>query len=317
MFWAIFILLFTFPFPLTATPYNHIELLSDNHTPHSFHKAGYISYNRSHRPPLSPSPLVLSAFLRELRPPTMSLFEPVLKMLDYPQISHNSTLLTHITPTSSQPAWYFSTRPSVFSWCDDKILSLLSPIAVYWILSLVFYALDVLKLPYFEKRRIHESEEVMSRNKVTIVQVIKAVLWQQAVQTLLGLYWLENDGPGEGLDILDDMTRLAPKVATGVFVLLGPRTGETVLKNYGMDLVRWMYWWGIPFAQLWLSLWVVFLFTACLSMLMSASSLILGNTPCTDYVTQINSSIETSTLFTIVFTFHMLSERCTIIRSKD
>lgn len=178
-------------------------------------------------------------------------------MLDFPQIHHNSTLLMSITPTSPQPAWYYTARPALFPWCSDKIISIAAPTVVYWVFSLMFHALDVLQLPYFEKRRIHESEEVLSRNKVTIVQVIKAVLWQQVVQTLLGVWWLEDDVPGSGLDILDDMVKLAPKVATGTLVLLGPRTGETVLRNHGQDIVRWVYWWGIPLAQMWFSFFII------------------------------------------------------------
>jgi sphinganine C4-monooxygenase len=178
------------------------------------------------------------------------------KMLDHPTLGANSTLLHIITPTSPQPAWYYSSSPSLFPFLSDKLLSLAAPTVVYWVLSLIFHAIDVAQIPYFESKRIHESEEVLSRNKVTIGQVIKAVLWQQVVQTALGLWWLEDDGPGSDpyYETLESMSRLAPKVAKGVFLLLGPKTGESVLRNHGESLVRWVYWWGIPLAQMWLAL---------------------------------------------------------------
>lgn len=184
----------------------------------------------------------------------MSLVGAAHQMFDYPQIQPNSTLLAQITPIAPHAAWYYTTRPALLSFCSDKILSIAAPTIVYWVFSLIFHALDVLRLPYFEKRRIHESEEVLSRNKVTIGQVVKAVLWQQVVQTLLGVWWLEDDHPGEGLDVLGDMAKLAPRIATAVFVLLGPRTGEAVLRNCGESIVRWVYWWGIPLVQMWIGL---------------------------------------------------------------
>lgn len=181
----------------------------------------------------------------------------LLNMLDYPSLGVNSTLLNIITPTSPQPPWYYAARPSLLPFVSDKILGLAAPTVVYWVLSLTFYALDLAQIPYFESKRIHESEEVLARNKVTVAQVIRAVLWQQVVQTLLGLWWLEDDGPTGSdpyYESIHSMAKLAPTVAKGVFILLGPKTGEHVLRNYGEALVRWVYWWGIPSAQMWLAL---------------------------------------------------------------
>jgi len=175
------------------------------------------------------------------------------KMLDYPQLGANSTLLTQITPSQPHAPFYYSASPQLVSWTSDKIIGVAAPTVVYWVLSIMFYTLDVVQLPYFEKRRIHESAEVLARNKATVGEVVKMVIFQQVIQTALGLWWLE-DGHDVVRDVVGEMRVLAPKVATGLFVLLGQRTGEQVLKNYGESIVRFMYWWGIPAAQLWLGL---------------------------------------------------------------
>lgn len=173
-------------------------------------------------------------------------------MLDFQQFNVNSTLVSMITPQTPSYPFYYVPRDSVFSFAPDKVVGMAMPLLAYWVLSLTFYAIDCLQLPYFESKRIHESEEVISRNKVTVPQVIKMVLWQQAVQTALGLWWL--DGAHVATDHLKSMSDLAPKVATGLYILLGPRTGETVLRTHGESIVRWMYWWGIPLLQMWFGL---------------------------------------------------------------
>lgn len=48
--------------------------------------------------------------------------------------------------------------------------------------------------------------------------------------------------------------RYVPRVAQAVMVLLGPLNGETVLRNYGSQIVQWTYWWAVPFAQFALAL---------------------------------------------------------------
>lgn len=160
------------------------------------------------------------------------------------------TLLSTITPTSLQPPIYHTVRPNLLSWMSDRYLALAGPILGYWVLSLIFHLIDTAQLPYFEKRRIHESPEVLSRNKATIGQVVRAVAVQQVLQTILGYVWLEDDAAILKREVyrdhLAEMSSMAPAIANLTVLALGQRTGETVLKTYGADLVRWMYWWGVP-----------------------------------------------------------------------
>ncbi|KAK8869735.1 hypothetical protein IAR55_000303 [Kwoniella newhampshirensis] len=175
--------------------------------------------------------------------------------------AYNSTLLSHITPSALHPPFYHTTRPSVFSFISDKNLSLLAPVVTYWIYSIFFHWLDTAQFSYFEKRRIHDSPEVLARNKVTVTQVIKAVIVQHIIQTALGYWWLEDD---EAIlrrevyrDHLADMAGLAPWVADATLLLLGRRTGEQLLRSRGEAMVRWIYWWGIPAFQMLFAFFVI------------------------------------------------------------
>lgn len=174
------------------------------------------------------------------------------------QTASSLPLLQHIAPSSPGYPLYHSYHRSIFPWISDKHLSLLVPVGAYWVFSLVFHYLDTMQFPYFEKRRIHESPEVMARNKCTVLQVVRAVVIQHAVQTVLGLVWFGDEETLYQREVLVNhlgrMAALAPKVAKGVFLALGPRTGEAVLRAHGEGLVRWMYWWGIPAGQLLLGL---------------------------------------------------------------
>jgi len=95
---------------------------------------------------------------------------------------------------------------------------------------------------------------VLSRNRATVKQVVKAVMVQQVIQTALGYVWLEDDESILQREVYRDhvgaMGGLAPKVGGMVLLLLGDRTGEKLLRSSGEQLVRWVYWWGIPIAQL-------------------------------------------------------------------
>ena len=60
------------------------------------------------------------------------------------------------------------------------------------------------------------------------------------------------------------MQQIAPYVAKAVLALLGKRLGANVLgfdlegqqagSQWGVKLVQWMYWWGLPVAQYYFAL---------------------------------------------------------------
>lgn len=175
--------------------------------------------------------------------------------------ARNDTLLLSVTPTTLQAPFYHTLRPSLLSFISDKYLSVAVPVLVYWLLSLVFLALDNAQLPYFEKRRIHESPEVVKRNKATIGEVVRAVVVQHVIQTILGIVWFEDDETILRREVYVDhvarMAGMAPKVANIVLMVLGPRSGEDLLLKHGEALVRWTYWWGYPIAQFFLAFFII------------------------------------------------------------
>lgn len=146
---------------------------------------------------------------------------------------------------------------STFSFISDKYLSLLAPIAVYWIVSLWFTVLDVLRIPFFEKYRLHEPEEITKRNKVSATKVVWMVLVQQVVQTILGIFVLEDEETVRKQVFQDhtaNMTTVGVWLARVVCGTIGYERGLNLLSIYGTQAVQWLYWWIIPVAQFWLAL---------------------------------------------------------------
>lgn len=163
----------------------------------------------------------------------------------------NSTVLPPLSlPLSSYPI-YALHRPSIIPGFADRYLSVLAPFAVYWLFSLFFHTLDSLHSPWLEQFKLHEPEEVKSKNRVTVREVIKAVVLQQVLQTGLGLVWLEEDDPLKGpfrnhRADLEVYARWTSKIVVGV---LGKGWGSQVLRAQGPEMASWMYWWGVPILQ--------------------------------------------------------------------
>ncbi|KAK7056174.1 Sphingolipid C4-hydroxylase sur2 [Paramarasmius palmivorus] len=140
---------------------------------------------------------------------------------------------------------YYSYRTSLIDEVPDSKLALASPVIAYWILSLFYHFLDISTWKWLERYRIHESAEVTRRNRVTKWQVVKAVVFQQFVQTLLGWFWLDERHP---------VTNHVPNLQNLVKVIEVWVGGDPrVLHNSAYFL----YWWGIPLLQLFVAMFVI------------------------------------------------------------
>ena len=86
------------------------------------------------------------------------------------------------------------------------------------------------------------------------MDVVKAVIIQQIIQTVLGICWLESEETILAREVhvnhLVEMEGLAEAVGKVMSLLLGDKTTDWVAMNMGKDLVQWVYWWGIPLVQL-------------------------------------------------------------------
>jgi sphinganine C4-monooxygenase len=94
----------------------------------------------------------------------------------------NATIRSHLPPL---PSYTLTPLPSIVPGISDQLLSLLLPIAAYWIVSIGFHILDVYN--FWPQYRLHTPAEVLKRNHVTRYEVIKYVIVQQIIQTVFGL----------------------------------------------------------------------------------------------------------------------------------
>ncbi|KAI4105683.1 MAG: hypothetical protein L6R37_002582 [Teloschistes peruensis] len=104
---------------------------------------------------------------------------------------------THFT---AFPSYTLEPVPRILPWLSDFHLSLVLPVAAYWFMSLLFFFID--KKDYFSQYRLHTPEEFKQRNRVTVAEVLRSVLFQQAIQTALGLFlgWAMDAGDFYGRD---------------------------------------------------------------------------------------------------------------------
>ncbi|KAH8728166.1 fatty acid hydroxylase superfamily-domain-containing protein [Phaeosphaeriaceae sp. PMI808] len=68
------------------------------------------------------------------------------------------------------------------SWASDPFLQAALPVVGYWIVSLVFHAIDVYDL--FPQYRLHTPAEVLKRNHVSRYEVLRDVILQQIIQII-------------------------------------------------------------------------------------------------------------------------------------
>ncbi|GAA5878334.1 hypothetical protein JCM16303_002737 [Sporobolomyces ruberrimus] len=150
--------------------------------------------------------------------------------------------------TGSDYPWYHSHRTELISGISDKYLSLVAPFAIYWGFSLFFHLLDNLRWDIFERYRIHEPEEVKSKNRVTVREVVVAVLFQQVLQTLMGIVALEDEEPP--MDHAGELNKWGIRLAKVVVSVAGSKRGGSFMAKYGRETASWLYWWGVPTLQL-------------------------------------------------------------------
>ncbi|KAG1723730.1 fatty acid hydroxylase superfamily-domain-containing protein [Suillus paluster] len=146
--------------------------------------------------------------------------------------------------------FYFSLRQNLFDGIPDIYVSLATPVFVYWFMSLIFHCLDISRWKWLHKYRIHESEEVKSRNLVTPREVAWAVILQQITQTVLGLAWLAESPEISVAQCQSEMEHLGRTLVSIVLCILGEETGLKFLELRGPEMTHWLYWWGIPAAQI-------------------------------------------------------------------
>ncbi|KAF8948285.1 hypothetical protein BGZ52_007034, partial [Haplosporangium bisporale] len=117
----------------------------------------------------------------------------------------------------------------LFSFISDQSLALLLPIIVYWVYSLAFHWISIKEFGWFEKYRIHDKEEE-TRNRVSLPEVIKAVIIQQLLQTALGFIVVVADDSDM---IFDDDLSLARYQTwiTSALAVVGIQLSQATIAN--------------------------------------------------------------------------------------
>jgi sphinganine C4-monooxygenase len=96
-------------------------------------------------------------------------------------MASNSSLFLDLPPL---PSYTLTPRESLAPHIPDNLFSLLLPIVAYWAFSLVFHYIDV--NDYFPQYRLHTPAELLKRNHVSRKDVVKDVILQQIIQTIVG-----------------------------------------------------------------------------------------------------------------------------------
>lgn len=147
---------------------------------------------------------------------------------------------------STNTPFYFSPRPDLFSFISDHYLSLAAPFVAYWVLSLLFHVLDVSEWKWLDQYRLHESAEVKARNLVSRSDVVKAVIFQQFIQTIIGLWWMDDNQIGVGIEHVKSMLDLLPTFTTLFGGVIGDSATKQILGDHGHVLLYTYYWWVAP-----------------------------------------------------------------------
>ncbi|KAI9675778.1 MAG: hypothetical protein M1817_001145 [Caeruleum heppii] len=123
------------------------------------------------------------------------------------------------------PSYTLESLPPLLAPIPDKLLTLLLPIAAYWILSLFFHVIDIYDI--LSQYRLHTPAEVLKRNRVPRSDVLRDVIIQQLIQTAIGII-LGMTEPEDTFGKADyDMAvwaqrlRRAQRVLPGMLALVG------------------------------------------------------------------------------------------------
>ncbi|KAG0705585.1 fatty acid hydroxylase superfamily-domain-containing protein [Suillus ampliporus] len=153
--------------------------------------------------------------------------------------------------------FYFSLRQNIYDGIPDTYVALAAPVLAYWFMSLIFQCLDISRWKWLDKYRIHESEEVKSRNLATPWEVAWAVMLQHVAQTILGLAWLTESPEISVVRCQSEMEDLGRTLVLVVRRLMGEEIGMKFLELRGPEMTHWLYWWGIPVAQVLFAMFII------------------------------------------------------------
>lgn len=93
----------------------------------------------------------------------------------------NASAMNDLPPL---PAYTLVPVTPVFSFISDFYLTLIVPIATYWVVSAFFHVIDTYDV--WPQYRLHTPAEILKRNHATRYEVARDVVIQQIIQTIVG-----------------------------------------------------------------------------------------------------------------------------------
>ena len=160
--------------------------------------------------------------------------------------SHNVTATQR--PLFQTHPFYYSPAPSLLP-ISDSLLSVLAPVPAYWLTSAFFQILDLSNARWLHRYRIHDSAEVASRNRASRLQVFTAVVFQQVIQTALGIVWVSEPPPREDHAV-------AMRSIARALVAFSPLGAFDSAAMMVAPLTYLLYWWVIPALRILLAMYV-------------------------------------------------------------
>lgn len=119
----------------------------------------------------------------------------------------NSSAMYDLPPL---PAYTLKPVEPLVAFIPDFYLSLILPIAAYWVLSMVFHIIDIYDI--WPQYRLHTPAEILKRNHVSRYEVARDVIIQQVIQTATASLLALTEDPDmngrEEYDIAQWATRL-------------------------------------------------------------------------------------------------------------
>ncbi|KAK6461833.1 fatty acid hydroxylase superfamily-domain-containing protein [Scheffersomyces coipomensis] len=139
-----------------------------------------------------------------------------------------------------------SIKPSLIPGLPDGILALIAPLVAYWSYASFFHILDVYELA--EQYRIHPSQEEESRNKASLHDVIRDVILQHFIQSIVGYFvYLLDPIPQTGHELYQMWSlkqNYLPNFIPDILVYYGYMYGWSLFRiSVAFVLIdSWQYW---------------------------------------------------------------------------
>ncbi|KAH0610407.1 uncharacterized protein H6S33_011934 [Morchella sextelata] len=202
----------------------------------------------------------------------------------------NATIINPPILPPPPPLSTLTPLPPLIPPITDAVLLLVSPVVAYWCLSMIFHFMDSYDL--LSKYRLHTPAEVLKRNHVSRGEVMRDVILQQIIQSVVGWVISLSEGiemrGGEWWEILNLYSKFlqTERWVTGVLQMVGINTagleqkviagitaigGDNLLEgavqfmgleptdngNWRYKLVEIAYWYIFPAARMWFAIFVL------------------------------------------------------------